>query len=42
MRFKKCVAHRWDAINEETEAKEQAKFSDEKYISQILEGNSNN
>jgi transposase len=31
------IAHRWDAINEETQAKEQAKLSDEKYIPQILE-----
>jgi transposase len=31
------IAHRRDAINEETEAKEQAKLSDEKYIPQILE-----
>ena len=31
------IAHRWDAINEETEAKEQAKLSGEKYIPQILE-----
>ena len=31
------IAHRWDAINGETEAMEQAKLSDEKYIPQILE-----
>jgi len=31
------IAHRWDAINEETEDREQAKLSDEKYIPQILE-----
>ena len=31
------IAHRWDAINEETEAKEQAKLSDAEYIPQILE-----
>jgi transposase len=31
------IAHRWDAINEETEAKEQAKLSGEKYIPQTLE-----
>jgi transposase len=31
------IAHRWNAINAETEAIEQAKFSDEKYIPQILE-----
>jgi transposase len=31
------IAHRWDAINEETEAKEQSKLSDEKYIPQIFE-----
>jgi transposase len=31
------IAHRWDAINEETEAMEQAKLSGEKYISQTLE-----
>jgi transposase len=31
------IAHRRDAINEETEAKEQAKLSDGKYVSEILE-----
>jgi transposase len=31
------IAHRWDAINEETEAKEQAKLSGEKYIPQTFE-----
>ncbi|MCL2728034.1 MAG: transposase [Bacteroidales bacterium] len=31
------IAHRWDAINEETEAMEQAKLADEKYIPQTLE-----
>jgi transposase len=31
------IAHRWDAINQETEAKEEAKLSDEKYIPQLLE-----
>jgi transposase len=31
------IAHRWDAINEETEAIEQAKLSNEKYIPRILE-----
>jgi transposase len=31
------IAHRWDAINEETEAREQAKLSDEKYIPEELE-----
>jgi transposase len=31
------IAHRWDAINEETEAKEQAKLSAEKYIPQTFE-----
>jgi transposase len=31
------IAHRWDAINEETEAMEQAKLSGKKYIAQILE-----
>jgi transposase len=31
------IAHRWDAINQETEAKEQAKLADEKYIPELLE-----
>jgi len=31
------IAHRWEAINEETQAHEQAKLSGEKYIPQILE-----
>ena len=31
------IAYRWDAINEETEAMEQAKFSDTKYVPQLLE-----
>jgi len=31
------IAHRWDAINEETEAKEQAKLAGKKYIPQTLE-----
>jgi transposase len=31
------IAHRWDAINEETEAMEQAKLADEKYESKLLE-----
>jgi len=31
------IAHRWDAINEETEAREQAKLSNEKYIPEIFE-----
>ena len=31
------IAHRWDAINEETNALENAKLSGEKYIPQILE-----
>ena len=31
------IAHRWDAINEETEAMEQAKLANQKYIPQILE-----
>jgi len=31
------IAHRWDAINEETEAMEQAKLADKKYTPQILE-----
>jgi transposase len=31
------IAHRWDAINEETNAMEQAKLVDKKYIPQILE-----
>jgi transposase len=31
------IAHRWDAINEETEAKEQAKLSGEKYVPEIFE-----
>jgi transposase len=31
------IAHRWDAINEETDALEEAKLSGEKYIPQILE-----
>lgn len=30
------IAHRWDAINEDTEAREQAKFSEEKYVPQTL------
>ncbi|MDR0823802.1 MAG: transposase [Prevotella sp.] len=31
------IAHRWDAINQETEAKEQAKLSNIKYIPELLE-----
>ena len=31
------IAHRWDAIHEETEAREHAKLSGEKYIPQTLE-----
>ena len=31
------IAHRWDAINEETEAMEQAKYSGEKYVPKLLE-----
>ena len=31
------IGHRWDAINEETEAMEQAKYSGEKYLPQLLE-----
>jgi transposase len=31
------IAHRWDAINQETEAKEQAKLSNKKYIPELLE-----
>jgi len=31
------IEHRWDAINEETDAMEEAKLSDTKYIPQILE-----
>jgi len=31
------IAHRWDAINEETEAMEQAKFAGRKYRAQVLE-----
>jgi transposase len=31
------IAHRWDAINEETEAREQAKTNDLPYVSTILE-----
>lgn len=31
------IAHRWDAINEETEAMEQAKLAGKKYIPHILE-----
>jgi len=31
------IAHRWDAINEETDAMEEAKLSGNKYIPQILE-----
>jgi transposase len=31
------IAHRWDAINEETNAMEEAKLSYEKYVPQILE-----
>jgi len=31
------IAHRWDAINEETDAMEEAKLSGEKYIPQTLE-----
>jgi len=31
------IAHRWDAINEETEAMEQAKLSNKKYEPQLLE-----
>jgi transposase len=31
------IAYRWDAINEETDAMEEAKLSDKKYIPEILE-----
>ena len=31
------IAHRWDAINEETEAQEQAKYAGEKYVPHALE-----
>ena len=31
------IKHRWDAINEETDAMEEAKLSNEKYVPQILE-----
>lgn len=31
------IAHRWDAINEETEAREQAKTNDKQYVQAILE-----
>jgi len=31
------IAHRWDAINEETDAMEEAKLASEKYIPQTLE-----
>jgi transposase len=31
------IAHRWDAINEETDAMEEAKLSGKKYVPQILE-----
>ena len=31
------IKHRWDAINEETEAMEQAKYAGKKYIAQTLE-----
>ena len=31
------IAHRWNAINEETEAREQAKLSYDKYTPQVLE-----
>jgi transposase len=31
------IAHRWDAINEETDAMEEAKLSNKKYVPQILE-----
>ena len=31
------IAHRWDAINEETDAMEEAKLSGKKYIPEILE-----
>jgi transposase len=31
------IEHRWDAINAETEAMEQAKFAEKKYIAQVLE-----
>ncbi|KAA6336365.1 hypothetical protein EZS27_015464, partial [termite gut metagenome] len=31
------IAHRWDAINEETQAREQAKLAGEKYIPQQLD-----
>jgi transposase len=31
------IAHRWDAINQETEGKEQAKLANEKYIPELLE-----
>jgi transposase len=31
------IAHRWDAINRETEAREQAKSANEKYIPELLE-----
>ena len=36
------IAHRWDAINQETEAKEQAKLSKEKYIPELLENGDSN
>jgi hypothetical protein len=31
------IAHRWNAINQETEARKQAKLTDEKYIPELLE-----
>ncbi|MDR0834600.1 MAG: transposase, partial [Candidatus Symbiothrix sp.] len=31
------IAHRWEAINQETEAKEQAKVNKEKYVPELLE-----
>jgi len=31
------IAHRWDAINEETDAMEEAKLSNEKYVPQTLQ-----
>jgi transposase len=36
------IAHRWDAINAETNAMEQAKLTDKKYIPQILENGDSN
>jgi len=36
------IAHRWDAINEETDALEEAKLSGNKYIPEILENGDSN